>query len=55
MSFLAILEALNFDFGKFLHFVKVKIYQNQKSRASKIAKMADFELLDYPKLISRKI
>ena len=38
----------------FCTFLKTEIYQNQKSRASKTAKMADFELLDSPKLISRK-
>ena len=54
-AILTILEALNVDFGKFLNFLKAEIYQNQKSRASKTAKMADFELLDSPQLISRKI
>ena len=39
----------------FCTFLKAEIYQNQKSRASKTAKMTDFELLDSPKLISRKI
>ena len=37
------LEALNFDFHDFLH------------RAPKMAKTAILELLDSPKLISRKI
>ena len=54
-AILTILEALNVDFGKFLHFLKTEIYQNQKSRASKTAKMTDLELLDSQKLISRKI
>ena len=54
-AILTILEALNVDFGKFLHFLKAKIYQNKKSRASKTVKMVDFELLDSPKMISRKI
>ena len=51
----AILEALNVHFGKFVNFLKPEIYQNQKSRASKTGKMADFELVVSPKLISRKI
>ena len=46
-AILTILEALNVDFGDFF---KAAIYQNQKFRASKTA-----ELLDSPKLISRKI
>ena len=41
----AILEALNFDFQEFLYFLKAENYQ----------KMADFEVLDLQKLISRKI
>ena len=49
------LEALNFEFDDFLQFLRWEFYQNQKSKASKTAKMADFEPLDSPKLISRKI
>ena len=54
-AILSILEALNVDFGKCLNFLKPEIFQNQKFRASKTGKMADFELVDSPKLISRKI
>ena len=54
-AILTILETLDVDFGKFLHFLRAEIYQNQKSRASKTAKMTDFELLYSPNLISRKI
>ena len=54
-AILTILEALNVDFGKFLNFLKPEIHQNLKSRASKTGKIADFELVDSPKLISRKI
>ena len=51
----SILENLEIQNQPFLHFVKAKIYPNQKYRVSKTAKMADFELLYSPKLISRKI
>ena len=51
-AILTILDALNVDFGNFW---KAEICQIQKSRASKTAKMADLDLLDSPKLISRKI
>ena len=47
------LEALNFDFCEFLHFLKAEIYQN--NRPPKTAKTAIFALLESPKLISRKI
>ena len=46
------LEALNFAFCEILHFLKAEINQITKFRA---AKMAVFELLDSPKLFSRKI
>ena len=55
MLFLAILGARKFNFNEFLQFLRAEIYQNQKFKASKIAKTADFELLDFPNLISRKI
>ena len=54
-AILTILEALNVDFGKFLNFLKAEIYQTQESKASKTGKMVDFEIVDSPKLISRKI
>ena len=47
-------EALNFDYSWFLHFLKARIYQNKKFRAPEIAKLAFFERLLFPKLISRK-
>ena len=63
------LEAVNLDFYEFLHFLKAEIQPNPnfgapeiakshkkpKSRASRIAKTADLELLESPKLISCKI
>ena len=49
------LEALNFDFYGFLHFLKTVIYQKLQFRASEMAKMADFALLESLILISRKI
>ena len=49
------LEALNFDFHGFLHFLKAEIYQMNKSRALKMAKMAVLHFLKSPKLVSRKI
>ena len=53
-AFLTHLVALNFDLNEFLHFLKAEIYQI-KCRASKMAKTAVLELLDFPNLISRKI
>ena len=55
IAILAELEALNFDFHKFLHFLKSEILPNPNFRAPEIAKIAFFELLHPPKLISRKI
>ena len=49
------LEALNLDFCEFLHFLKAEIDLINKFRATKIVNMAVLELLDSPKLISRKI
>ena len=40
---------------KFLHFLKAEIYPNQKFSTPKMAKIAVLDLLDSPKLISRKI
>ena len=54
-SILRYLEVLEFDFYEFLYFLKAENCQNKTFRASKIAKTAVFELLDWPKLISRKI
>ena len=42
MSFLAILEVLNFEFDKFELFFKSQIYQNSNFRVSKIVKKCNF-------------
>ena len=47
----ALLESLNFDFYEFWHFWRFKL---TKFRAPKVAKISVLELLDSPKLISRK-
>ena len=49
------LEALNFEFLYFLHFLKAEIYQMNKIHSPKMAKTAVFALLEFTKLISRKI
>ena len=49
------LEALNFEFYVFLHFLNPEIYQITKFMAPKMEKTAFSELLVSPKLISRKI
>ena len=49
------LEALNFDFRNFLHFLKAVIYQIDKIQSPKMAKTAVLGLLDFPKLISHKL
>ena len=49
------LEAPNFDFYGFLHFLEADIYQINKFRATKMAKTAVLELLHSLKLISRQI
>ena len=54
-AILSQLEALNFDFYDFVHFLKVENYQINKMRAFEIAKMAVFLLPQSLKLISRKI
>ena len=46
---------MNIDFEAFLHFQRVEVYPKAKFRASETAKTAVFELLEYSKLISRKI
>ena len=55
MLFLALLEALNFNFSKFEPFLKSQICQNSKLRVSEVVKMAIFEIQILPKLISHKI
>ena len=54
-AILAHLEALNFDFDEFLHFLKAKIYQINKIQSPQNGKIAVLELLDSSKLVSRKI
>ena len=54
MSFLALLEVLNFDFS-FSHYSGSKFTKIQKLRVSEIVKMAILEIQNLPKLISRKI
>ena len=53
--FWSYLEALNYDFYVFLHFVKYEIGQKFIIQSLQNWKMAFLELLDHPKLISRKI
>ena len=53
MSFLALLEVLNFNFSKFEPFLKSQIYQNSKLRISENVQMAMFEIL-LPKLITQE-
>ena len=48
-------EALNFTFCDFLHFLNIEVYQINKIQSPKIIQIAVIELLDSPKLISRKI
>ena len=55
MSFLALLEILNFSFSKFEPFPKSFIYQNSNFRVSKVVKKAIFEIQILQKLISHKI
>ena len=50
MSFLAILEILNFDFSKLEQFFKYQIYQNSKFWVSKIAKNDIFGLFEFAKV-----
>ena len=47
--------ALNFGYFEILHFLKAESYQSNKIQNPKMAKTAFLELLDSPKLISRKI
>ena len=55
MSFLAILEILNFDFSKFVHLSSPKFTKIQSSESLKWQKCAIFEIQIWLKLISRKI
>ena len=50
LAILPHLEALNFDFCEFLHFLKAEIKPNPNFRAPEIAKMTFFELLHSPKV-----
>ena len=49
-----ILEALNFDFYEFSHFLKAESYQINKIQSSKNEKKTALKSLDSQKLISRK-
>ena len=49
------LEALNFDFYEFLHFLKGEIDQINKNQKPKICKKGSFALQESLKLISHKI
>ena len=54
MSFLALLEVLNFNFRQLKPLLKSQIDQNSKLRVSEMVKMAIFDIQILPKLISRK-
>ena len=54
MSFLALLEVLNFDFRKCEPVLKSQMYQNSKLRVSKSVKMTIFDIL-IQKLSGKKI
>ena len=47
------LEALNFNFHEFLHFLKGENYQITKFRALKMAKMTFLEFLESQKLMEK--
>ena len=49
------LESLKFGFYKFLPFLKAEVYHINKIHSPKKGKLAVFEILDSPNLISRKI
>ena len=55
MSFLAILEARNFEHGEFLQIFMAQIYQKSNSKVSKTVKMTTFGTQTWPNLIPRKI
>ena len=48
-------QGLELNFYEFLPYLRAEIYQIQNSRILKMAKIAVLELLDSPKLITRKI
>ena len=50
MSFLAISEVLNFDFGRFEQLSRLKNNKNSKFRVSKIAKNDIFGPFDFAKI-----
>ena len=50
MSFLAILEVLNFDFSQFQQLSSPKFTKNSKFGVSKIAKNYIFGLTEFPKI-----
>ena len=52
---MAILEALNFDYGELRKFFMAQIYQKSNFGVSKPVKMAVFGIQILAKLISRKI
>ena len=53
-AILSHLEAQNFDFYEFVHVLKA-LPNQQNSEPPKMAKEAFLGLLDFPKLVSRKI
>ena len=55
ISFLALLEGLNFNFSKFEPFLKSQIYQNSKLRVSEIVIMAIFDIQILPKLSDKSM
>ena len=55
MSFLAILEVLNFVFSKFEQLSSTKFTKIQSSESLKLPKMTFLDRLNSPNLISRKI
>jgi len=55
LTILAFLMDLNWYFDQFWHLFCAKIYKNINSEPTKLTKIFSFELLETPKLISRKI
>ena len=55
LSFLAILEVLNFDFSQFEHLSSAKFTKIPSSESLKLPKMTFLDRLYSSKLISRKI
>ena len=52
MLFLAILECLNFDFGKFVQIFKAQYDKNSKYKVSNTVKIESFDILIFPKFDS---